>query len=530
MSKYYLTTAIDYVNGKPHIGHAYEKIMTDVVARHARQVYDDVWFLTGTDEHGIKIQKTAAAQGCKPIEICDENSKSFADTWNLLDVSYDDFIRTTQERHKKVVQKIFKKLVENGDIYKHSYTGLYCSGCECFLSPRELTEDGLCPVHGKAPEKVVEENYFFKLTKYKDRIIEHIKTHPDFILPQFRANEVLNQLEHIEDISVSRSIESVNWGIPVLDDPSQVIYVWIDALSNYITAIGYDTENPTEQFNKYWGANLHVIGKDILKFHSIYWIAILMALGVELPKTIFAHGWITIDQAKMSKSTGNVISPKMVLDSFNLTTPDALRYFMMVTATYGKDGNYSDEDFKDRVNADLANNIGNLLNRTLNMLLKYFDGEIKPEFVTSNDNELAKLARSTVEEVKNKFKTIELAEAAGLIINLADATNKYVNDNAPWALAKNEKMNECAQVLYNVLETMRYIAVLLYPYCPNISADIWSQLGFDSDISKVKLDDAEFLNWGGIKPGVITTKEKVKPVFLRLESDIAGQDKKKQKA
>ena len=249
----------------------------------------------------------------------------------MLGISYDDFIRTTQERHKKVVQKIFKKLVEKGDIYKHSYEGLYCSGCECFLSPRELTEDGCCPVHGKPPEKVVEENYFFRLTKYKDKIIQHIKTHPDFILPQFRANEVLNQLENIEDISVSRSVESVSWGIPVLGDDSQVIYVWIDALSNYITAIGYDTDSPSDDFKKYWGADLHVIGKDILKFHSIYWIAILMALEVDLPKTIFAHGWITIDQAKMSKSIGNVISPKMSLDSFKLSSPDALRYIMMVT-------------------------------------------------------------------------------------------------------------------------------------------------------------------------------------------------------
>jgi len=529
MTKYYLTTAIDYVNGKPHIGHAYEKIMTDVIARHARQRYDDVWFLTGTDEHGIKIQKTAAAQGCKPIEICDENANSFAKTWDSLDISYSDFIRTTQERHKKVVQKIFKKLVDKGDIYKHSYTGLYCAGCESFLSPRELTEDGCCPIHGKAPEKVVEENYFFRLTKYKDKIIQHIKTHPDFILPQFRANEVLNQLENIEDISVSRSVESVTWGIPVLDDDSQVIYVWIDALSNYITAIGYDTDAPDEKFKKYWGADLHVIGKDILKFHSIYWIAILMALDIELPKTIFAHGWITIDQAKMSKSIGNVISPQMILDGFNLSSPDALRYFMMVTAAYGKDGNYSDEDFKDRVNADLANNIGNLLNRTLNMLLKYFDGEIKEEFITSADNELAKAALETVEKVKKNFDKMEVAEAAGEIINLADITNKYVNDRAPWTLAKNGETVECAKILYNVLETMKYIAVLLYPYCPNISSDIWSQLGKTSDISKVKLDEPEFLNWGSIKTGTLTTSDKVKPVFLRLESDIAGQDKKKQK-
>ena len=529
MSKYYLTTAIDYVNGKAHIGHAYEKIMTDVAARHFRQRIDDVYFLTGTDEHGIKIQKTAESKGVKPIEICDENAENFVQTWKLLDISYNQFIRTSDEKHKKTVQKIFQKLVENGDIYKHSYEGLYCSGCESFLNPRELTEDGLCPIHGKAPEKVSEENYFFKLSKYKDKIINHIKTHPDFILPAFRANEVLNQLENIEDISVSRSKESVNWGIEVANDPSQVIYVWIDALSNYITALGYDPENPSDNFKKYWNADLQVIGKDILKFHSIYWSAILMGLGLELPKTIFAHGWITIDQAKMSKSTGNVIAPKDILDGFNLTQPDALRYFMMVSATYGKDGNYSDEDFKDRVNADLANNIGNLLNRTLNMMVKYFDGEIKSEFVTSSDNELAKLALETVEVVKTKFDKMELAEAANAIRNLADTANKYVNDNAPWGLAKEEKMTECANVLYNVLETMRYIAVLLFPYCPNICQEIWKQLGFENSIETVKLTDTSFLNWGGLKVGKTIVKENIKPVFLRMDSEIAGDTKKKAK-
>ncbi len=523
MDKYYLTTAIDYVNGKAHIGHAYEKIMTDVFARHFRQRYDDVYFLTGTDEHGVKIQKTAASLGCTPQEICDENALNFIDTWELLDISYDYFIRTTKDEHKKIVQKIFQKLVDNGDIYKHSYTGLYCSGCESFLNPRELTEDGCCPIHQKAPEEVKEENYFFKLSKYKDRIIAHIKANPNFILPGFRANEVLNQLENIEDISVSRSKETVSWGIEVPNDPLQIIYVWIDALSNYITALGYDPENPSEKFKKYWPADVQVIGKDILKFHSIYWIAILMALGVEPPKSIFAHGWITVDQTKMSKTIGNVISPKDIIDGFELQTPDALRYFMMVTASYGKDGNYSDEELKERVNADLANNIGNLLNRTLNMLIKYFDGEIKSDFVTEANEEIAKLSVQTVEKVKAHFNTFEVAEAAQAIVELADFTNKYVNDTAPWSLAKNEDMAACAKVLYNVLETMRFIAVLLFPYCPSIARDIWSQLGLETDIEKVKLDD---MKWGGLPVGKITSPELVKPVFLRLESDIAGDKKK----
>ncbi len=523
MTKFYLTTAIDYVNGAPHIGHAYEKIQTDVLARHFRQRYDDVYFLTGTDEHGIKIQKTSAAKGITPKELCDENANKFKECWAGLDISYNQFIRTTDEQHEQIVQKIFKKLQENGDIYKHSYTGLYCSGCESFLNPRDLTEDGLCPDHLKKPEEVKEENYFFKLSKYKDRLVEHIKTHPEFIQPAFRANEVLNQLENIEDISVSRSKESVNWGIPVLGDDSQTIYVWIDALSNYITALGYDPVNPSEKFKRYWPADVQVIGKDILKFHAIYWPAFLMSLDLPLPKTIFAHGWITIDETKMSKSLGNVIAPKDVMEHFELSHPDAFRYFMMTAAPAGRDGNYSDNDFKEKVNADLANNIGNLLNRTLNMQVKYFDGEIKPEFITPADNEIAKAALAAVQAVKERFDKFEVAEAAQEIVNFSNTVNKYVNDTAPWGLAKEEKMLECAQVLYNVLESMRFIAAMLAPYCPNIAQDVYTQLNLEANPSEVKLDS---LKWAQIPAGKITEKEKIKPVFLRVDSEIAGAAKK----
>ena len=523
MTKFYLTTAIDYVNGAPHIGHAYEKIQTDVLARHFRQRYDDVYFLTGTDEHGIKIQKTSAAMGIIPKELCDTNANKFKECWAGLDISYNKFIRTTDAEHEAIIQKIFKKLQENGDIYKHSYTGLYCAGCESFLSEKDLTEDGLCPDHMKKPEVVKEENYFFKLSKYKDRLIEHIKKHPEFIQPAFRANEVLNQLEHIEDISVSRAKDSVSWGVPVLGDDSQTIYVWIDALSNYITALGYDPENPSETFKKYWPADVQVIGKDILKFHAIYWPSFLMALDVPLPKTILAHGWITIDQTKMSKSIGNVIAPKDVMETFELNHPDAFRYFMMVTAPTGRDGNYSDMEFKERVNADLANNIGNLLNRTLNMLVKYFDGEIKEDFITSSDNEIAKEAQKTINALKSRFDKFEVAEAAQEIVNFANIVNKYVNDTAPWGLAKEGKMYECAQVLYNVLESMRFIGAMLAPYCPNICQDIYEQLNRNEKAVDVKLDT---LKWGEIPAGKLTEKEKIKPVFLRLDSEIAGAAKK----
>lgn len=517
--KFYLTTAIDYVNGAPHIGHAYEKILADIIIRHKRQLTDGAFMLTGTDEHGIKIQKTAASKGVTPKKLCDTNFAQFEQAWKELEISYDKIIRTTDEEHKKVVKKIFKKLLENGDIYKHSYTGLYCSGCECFLNPKDLTEDGLCPDHLKKPEEITEENYFFALSKYKEKIAEHIKSHPDFIKPAFRVNELLNQLENIEDISVSRTKESVQWGIGVPDDDSQTIYVWIDALSNYITAIGYDTENPSDLYKKLWPADVQIIGKDIIKFHSIYWIAILMSLGIPLPKTIFAHGWITIDQSKMSKSLGNVIAPHDVLKSFNLEKPDAFRYYMASAAQTGKDGNYSDTDFKEKVNADLANNIGNLLNRTLNMTVKYFDGEIRREFISGSDSKIAILANNAKMQVKEAFNKYEIAEAANVIVSFADSVNKYVTDTAPWTLSKDGKTEECGKVLYDTLEAMRHIAILLSPFCPNIAEDILSQLNEKPDFGY------ENLTWGGIKEGKITEKEKIKPVFLRLDSEFA--DKKK---
>lgn len=519
MERFFITTAIDYVNGAPHIGHAYEKILTDVIYRHYTQRCNETYFLTGTDEHGIKIQKTSAAQGMTPQELCDMNSQKFKDAWKSLDINYDQLIRTTDENHKKIVQKIFDKLLKKGDIYKHSYKGLYCQGCEAFLSEKDLTEDGLCPDHLKKPEEVSEENYFFKLTKYKDAIIKHIKTNPDFIVPSFRANEVINQLENIEDISVSRAKSNVSWGIPVLGDDEQVIYVWIDALSNYITALGFDPDGESnELYNKFWPANAHVIGKDILKFHSIFWPAFLLALEIPLPKHIFAHGWITIDQTKMSKSLGNVISPTAVLEAFNQEIPDALRYYMASAAPCGKDGNYSDEDFKEKVNAHLANSMGNLLNRTLSMLVKYFDGDIKPEFKIQS--ELFEKALDTIKAVKHHFDYFEVQEASLKINELVDITNKYVTDNAPWTLAKEEKMTECGQVLTTVLEIMCVVSSLIYPYCPNIAKSMAEQLSYDLN---TKLDD---MTCDNIKPGHLIDKESIKPVFLRMDSELADKGKK----
>ncbi len=518
MENFYITTAIDYVNGAPHIGHAFEKIYTDILFRHFKKRVNSCFFLTGTDEHGIKIQKTAKSAGITPKELCDANSNQFKETWNLLNINYSKFIRTTDDYHKKTVQDIFEKLLKNGDIYKHQYTGLYCSGCETFLSSKDLDEEGNCPIHGKKPEEVSEEKYFFKLTKYKDKIIEHIKNNKSFILPEFRANEVLNQLENIEDISVSRAKSSVEWGIEVKSDPDQVIYVWIDALSNYITGLGYSVDgNHNDNFKKFWPANFHIIGKDILKFHSIYWIAILMALGVELPKSIYAHGWITIDKNKMSKSTGNVIAPKTVMEEFELKSPDALRYFMATAAVNGKDGNYSDVDFKEKVNADLANNMGNLLNRTLNMLVKYFDGEIKEEFIT--DNKLNKKAENIQKEVEGLFDKCDIQAAASSIIGLVDEANKYVNDTAPWALAKEGKMDECGKVLYNVLNLMVKIALLIEPYCPDIAQSMANQLKFDINLKYSEIQS------NMINSGKLISKDEIIPVFLRLDSEFAANKK-----
>ncbi|MBE7706815.1 MAG: methionine--tRNA ligase [Cyanobacteria bacterium SIG30] len=516
MERFYLTTAIDYVNGAPHIGHAYEKIITDIIHRHYKQRCDNTFFLTGTDEHGIKIQKTAKENGTTPKEMCDKNSSYFKEAWQLLDIDYDRFIRTTDEDHKKIVQGIFEKLLKQGDIYKHSYKGLYCSGCECFLNAKDLDENGNCPIHGKKPDEISEENYFFKLSKYKDAIIKHIKENPDFIKPAFRANEVINQLQDIEDISVSRSITNVNWGIPVLSDPEQIIYVWIDALSNYITALGYNVDgNHGELFKKFWPVDVHVIGKDILKFHSIYWIAILMALNVELPKSIYAHGWIMINKDKMSKSIGNVISPKSVMDAFELKEADALRYFMAITAQNGRDGNYSDEEFKEKVNADLANNFGNLLNRTLNMSVKYFDGTILNEHI--NESELSNKVQETIKKVKSAFDEYDVASAGNSIIELADCANKYINDNAPWTLAKEGDMEKCGKVLYTILDTMAALSILIKPFCPNIAQKVAEQLKINTDL---KLDE---IKTGLLKEGKLISKEEIKPVFLRLDSEFADK-------
>ena len=516
---YYITTAIDYVNAAPHLGHAYEKIATDVMARFQRLQGKDVFFLTGTDEHGIKVQKTAESKGVTPKQHCDETAKEFVKAWDYLGITYQRFIRTTDDDHYALVARMWKTLRDKGLIEKRSYEGLYCPGCEAFKTKRDLNDDGECVNHQRKPDVVREENWFFKLTQFKDQIAAHIKNNPGFILPQFRADEVLKMLDELEDISVSRPKTTVSWGIPVPDDDTQVIYVWIDALSNYITGIGCPLGNSKYAddalFNKYWGSKsnpnaVHVIGKDILRFHAIYWPAMLMAADLPLYKTLFVHGFINLNDAKISKSVGNVVSPFDVAKRFDLPNPDPIRYYLMKVAKFGYDGNFTEDDFKNVVNADLANNLGNLLNRTLNMTNKYFDG-IVPEGVATDYND---------PHVGDAYEDFDFQEAIVRLFFRVDHANKEINDKEPWNLHKEGKDQELRWVIYNALNTLRTTAILISPITPTMAQSIWEQLGYTSRIEDVRWSDLET----PLPPG-----QKInlgQPILPRLDSELAGAAKK----
>lgn len=515
---YYITTAIDYVNAAPHLGHAYEKIATDVIARFQRLMGKEVFFLTGTDEHGSKVEKTAKGRGLTPREHTDEMVEEFKKAWQYLSLSYDRFIRTTDTDHYAVVEHLWRTMAAKDDIYKASYTGLYCSGCENFVTVRDLTEEGFCPNHQRPPEEVKEENYFFRLSRYKDAIAAHIRGNPEFVLPDFRREEVLRMLEEVEDISVSRNRNAVSWGIPVPDDPEQVIYVWIDALSNYITGIGYRHDEAL--FSKFWPCDVHMIGKDILRFHAVYWPAMLMSAGIPLPRQVFAHGFININDAKISKSIGNVVSPFSLRDRFNLPNPDAIRYYLMTVATFGQDGGFTEEDFKLKVNADLANNLGNLLNRTLNMTNKYFEGQV-PQSVHAKPGVLH---REGVEDVRAAYEAFDFQKAGELILSLVDWANKEINDKEPWTLFKEGKQQELADLMYTVLETLRQVAIMLSPITPVLSDEIWSQLGYPASLSDL------MPQWEDIGRSCISPGQKVNlqgPILPRLDSELAGASKKK---
>ncbi|HEY9772178.1 MAG TPA: methionine--tRNA ligase [Planktothrix sp.] len=515
MGKYYITTAIDYVNASPHIGHAYEKIAADILARYHRMQGDDVFFLTGVDEHGSKVEKSAAQAGKSPEQFCDEMAALFEAAWRKLNLSYDYFIRTTEERHAKVVQEVFRRALAKGDIYKSKYSGLYCEGCEDFVRDRDLDADGNCPNHKRKPITLEEENYFFKLSKYKPILKKLLTEKPDMVLPEGRRREVLNNLddEELGDFSVSRSRRSLNWGIPVPDDPDQVIYVWIDALTNYITGVGFQTDEA--QFKRYWPADLHLIGKDITKFHSIYWPAFLMSADVEVPQHIYAHGFITVEGQKLSKSLGNVIDPNALVDQYGA---DAVRFFLFAQTPFDQDGDFSRELFRKTVNAQLANNLGNLLNRTLNLLDKNCHSTVPKAEMEHVLNEACNSIHGKYIELMNEF---EFAKAINAVFTVVDQANKYYADEAPWTLFKQGKQAEAEKILYTGVEVLRRAAMYLYPFIPTLASGIWRQLGFAGDITDYGKESDSHGFFDHIAAGQRVNNEG--PLFKRIEEEVEAK-------
>lgn len=529
---FYITTPIYYPSAKLHIGHAYCTTIADAIARFHRLEGDDVFFLTGSDEHGLKIQQKAEEAGVTPIEYTNKIVAGFQNLWKRLSISNDDFIRTTQKRHERVVQEIFRRIYEKGDIYKGEYKGLYCTPCESYWTEHQLDENGCCPDCHRPVQEVAEEAYFFKMSKYQDRVLQYIEDHPDFIQPVSRRNEMINFIKQgLDDLCISRT--SFNWGIPVPIDPKHVIYVWFDALTNYLTPIGY-LDNP-EMFEKYWPADLHLVGKEIVRFHTIIWPCILMALDLPLPKKVYGHGWLIVDGDKMSKSKGNVVDPIGLIDEFGV---DAIRYFLLREINLGQDGNFSRDALIGRINSDLANDLGNLLHRTLSMTLKFQDGVVKApagESDTDTDRSLKEDARETVAFFEQNMEDMQLSLTIKKVWAFISRANKYIDETAPWALAKDPaKKQELANVLYNLTEALRVISVLISPFMPTTAVRIWRQLGLAQDFASVRTEDIE--QWGGVPAGLhVGTPEQL---FPRIEVEkeeaapqpaAAKQEKKEKK-
>ncbi len=508
---FYLTTAIAYTSGKPHIGNTYEAVLADAIVRFKRMQGYDVRFQTGTDEHGQKIEIKAAEAGVSPKEYVDNVAGQIKNIWDMMNTSYDRFIRTTDEDHEKQVQKIFKKLYEKGDIYKGEYEGMYCTPCESFFTPSQLV-DGKCPDCGRPCEPAKEEAYFFKLSKYADRLIEHINTHPEFIQPESRKNEMMNNflLPGLQDLCVSRT--SFKWGVPVTFDDKHIIYVWVDALSNYITGLGYDVDGDSDElYKKYWPADLHLIGKDILRFHTIYWPIMLMALDIPLPKQIFGHPWLLQGDGKMSKSKGNVLYAD---DLVNLFGVDAIRFFVLHEMPFENDGVISWELIIERINSELANTLGNLVNRTISMSNKYFDGVVNNTGVSEAvDDDLKDIVTGTVDKVTEKMEKLRVADAITEIFNLFRRCNKYIDETMPWALAKDpDKKDRLQEVLYNLVESISIGASLLEPYMPEISEKILKQLNAE----KRSLSDASVFG-KYVSGNKVTDKPEI--LFARLNAE-----------
>ena len=506
--KFYISTAIAYASAKPHIGNTYEIVLADSIARYKRLLGSDVYFQTGTDEHGEKIEIKAREKGIQPQEYVDENSLEVRKIWDVMNTSYDKFIRTTNASHKEMVAKIFKKLYDQGDIYKGTYQGLYCTPCESFWTETQLV-DGKCPDCGREVHVAEEEAYFFKLSNYSKRLEEYIETHPEFIKPESRKNEIVNNFikPGLQDLCVSRT--SFDWGIPVSFDDKHVIYVWIDALSNYITFLGYDVDgNHSEEFKKYWPADIHLIGKDILRFHTIYWPIMLMALNLPLPKQVFGHPWVLFGNDKMSKSKGNILYADDLVKEFGV---DAIRYYLLHEIPYSNDGSITYELIIDRINSDLANILGNLVNRTISMCQKYFNGIVyEPTTYTELDLELRDMVMSLPNKVKAKMDDLRVAEAIDEIFEVLRRCNKYIDETTPWILAKEQNEERLKTVLYTLLESIRSCAVMLQPFLPDTADEIFKQLNTENRY-------IDSINFKGMDP-LIKLNEPT-PLFLRIDKE-----------
>lgn len=505
--KFYVTTPIYYPSANFHIGHCYTTIIADAIARYKKQNGYDTFFLTGSDEHGLKIEKKAKEAGVTPKEYVDRIIENAKDLWKSLGIEYDKFIRTTDEEHVATVQKIFKKLYDQGDIYKGEYSGLYCTPCESFWTESQLV-DGKCPDCGRDVEEAHEEAYFFKLSNYADRLVEHIESHPEFIQPTSRKNEMINNFikPGLEDLCVSRT--SFKWGVPVDFDSNHVVYVWVDALSNYISALGYLSDND-ELFKKFWPADLHIVGKEIVRFHTIIWPIMLMALDLPLPKQVFGHGWLVIDGGKISKSSGNYKDPREYIEAYG---KDAVRYFALREVPFGNDGNFSEIALINRTNADLANVLGNLVNRTIAMNKKYFNNVVvKSDKSTEFDEELISETLKTKEIVDKYMDELKVPEAIDAIMEIFRRCNKYIDETTPWLLAKDEsRHDELKTVIYNLLESIRIGAILLRPFLPDTSEEIFRQL----NTQKTSLESVK--EFGGLSLGTVLNDHE--PIFKRIEN------------